>query len=272
VDACAAAIASADAILNSGVYQLADTFQQNFRADNFSSPENIFAVKFVDQAGLGLNFVMRALHYSQFNPSPWNGFATLAEAYNTFDAADRRRSVILIGQQYNVLTGDSAFDRAGNPLVFTDTIHDITQATEGEGPRVYKWPASPAHVAQDNGNDFAWFRLGEIYLIKAEALNEQSAGSAAALVVLNTLRARDFNPPQPLAVVDRSVILNERLFELIGEGKRRQDLIRFGTYTTRADDPSMAGGKQPSADYYVLLPIPQTQLDANPQLVQNSGY
>ena len=272
VDACAAAIASADAILNSGVYQLADTFQQNFRADNYASPENIFAVKFVDQAGLGLNFVMRALHYSQFNPSPWNGFATLAEAYNTFDPADRRRQVILIGQQYNVLTGDSAFDRAGNPLVFTDTIHDITQATEGEGPRVYKWPASPAHVAQDNGNDFAWFRLGEIYLIKAEALNEQSAGSAAALVVLNTLRARDFNPPQPLAVIDRSVILNERLFELIGEGKRRQDLIRFGTYTTRADDPSMAGGKVPTADYYVLLPIPQTQLDANPQLVQNSGY
>lgn len=271
-DACAAAITAADRILNSGNYQLADSFPKPFRADNNTSTENIFTVKFMDQAGLGLNFVMRALHYSQFNPSPWNGFATLAETYNSFDAADQRRQVVLIGPQVNVLTGAPVNDRAGNPLVFTDTIHDITQATEGEGPRIYKWPADPAHVAQDNGNDFAWFRLGEIYLVKAEALNEQSPGSGAALTLLNTLRARAFNPAQPLGAVDRSVILNERLFELLGEGKRRQDLVRFGNYTGRADASGMAGGKVASADYFVLMPIPQTQLDANPNLTQNSGY
>ena len=68
------------------------------------------------------------------------------------------------------------------------------------------------------------------------------------------------------------MILKERLFELLGESKRRQDLIRFGGYTNRADDPSLVGGKQPRADYYVLMPVPQSQIDANPLLTQNPGY
>lgn len=270
-DACAQAIAAADRVINSGVYQLAANFSDNFTASNYASPENIFVVKFMAKQDLGLNFVMRALHYSQFNPSPWNGFATLAETYNKFDAADARRNVFLVGPQVNVLTGAPVNDRAGNPLIFTTTINDATQATEGEGARIYKYPADPNHVAQDNGNDYAWFRLAEMYLIKAEALNEQSPGSAAALALLNTLRARDFNPAQPLGAVDRNVILNERLFELVGEGKRRQDLIRFGGYTGRADS-GILNGKVASDAHYILMPIPQTQLDANPLLTQNPGY
>jgi len=72
--------------------------------------------------------------------------------------------------------------------------------------------------------------------------------------------------------VDRSVILKERLFELLGEGKRRQDLIRFGAYTNRTDDPSLVGGKQARPDHYVLMPVPQSQIDAKPLLTQNPGY
>jgi hypothetical protein len=268
-DACQAAIDASNRILNSGYYQLADSFKQAFRYDNGNSPENIFVVKEIAQDGLGLDYVMAALHYNQYSPSPWNGFATLAATYNAFDPADPRRGVILIGPQSNVLTGVPVNDRAGNPLVFTDTIKDITSATEGEGPRIYKWPADPSHIAQNNGNDYAWFRLGEIYLIKAEAENE--LGTGTPLADLNALRTRAGAPQ--LTAVDRATILNERLFELLGEGKRRQDLIRFGQYTSRTDAASgLAGGKVAAADYYVLMPIPQTQLDANPMLVQNPGY
>jgi len=270
-DACDAAVAAVDRILNSGVYQLADSFQQNFNAGNANSPENIFAIKFIDANDLGNVFVMAVLHYNQFNPTPWNGFSTLAETYNAFDPADKRRQVILQGPQTNVLTGVPVTDRAGNPLVFTDTIQDIRSATEGEGARIYKWSADPAHVAQNNGNDFAWFRLAEMYLIKAEVQNEQGS-TGPALQLLNDLRGRRDTVAAPLAAVDRSVILNERLFELLGEGKRRQDLIRFGNYTGRVDGPSMAGGKQAADGHYVLMPIPQTQLDANPNLTQNPGY
>jgi len=282
-DACQAAIDAADRILNSGNYQLADSFPQNFRADNYKSPENIFVVKFIPADGLGMGITMAALHYCQYAPlTPWNGFATLAQTYNSFDAADKRRNTILIGPQVDVLTGAPATVRVsgacptsgGTPLVFTDSIGDIRAASEAEGPRIYKWPADPAHVQQNSGNDYAWFRLGEILLIKAEALNEQSAGSGAALALLNTLRNR--TDPVNVALggpITRDMILSERLFELFGESKRRQDLIRFGQYTGRTDAPSgLAGGKAASADYYVLMPIPQTQMNANPLLTQNPGY
>jgi hypothetical protein len=266
-DACAQAIAAADAIINSGVYQLADTFVKNFRSDNATSPENIFVIKFADADNLGLNFVMRALHYNQFTPTPWNGFSALATVYNAFDAGDARRNIFLIGPQVNLETGAPAKDRAGNPLIFTDTIKDITQATEAEGPRIYKWPIDPGHVAQNNGNDYAWFRLAEIMLIKAEALNEQNPGDAGALALLNAVRARDFNPANPVATINHATILQERQFELTGEGKRRTDLIRFGLYTA----PNMYKAATTDA-HFILMPIPQSQIDANPLLVQNPGY
>jgi hypothetical protein len=284
-DACQAAIDASDRILNSGNYQLADSFPKAFRHDNGTSKENIFVVKFIPADGVGIGVTMAALHYCQYAPlTPWNGFSTLAATYGAFDATDKRRNAILMGPQKDVLSGALVTVRVSgacpaytpaNALVFTDTIHNITSASESEGGRIYKWPADPGHVAQNSGNDFAWFRLGEIYLIKAEALNEQTPGSGAALTLLNTLRARTGEAVNtPLAgTIDRAMILRERLFELFGEGKRRQDLIRFGAYTTRTDAASgLVGGKTARADYYVLMPIPQTQINSNPLLVQNPGY
>src|SRR6266516_2462964 len=79
-NACQAAITAANNILNSSAgYQLADSFAQSFRADNATSKENILVIKFAPVGDIGLNFVMRSLHYNQYTPTPWNGFAILAE-------------------------------------------------------------------------------------------------------------------------------------------------------------------------------------------------
>ncbi len=188
----------------------------------------------------------------------------MAETYNAFDADDERREIFLQGPQVHLDTGVPVFDRQGNPLVFSVGIVDPTQATEGEGTRIAKWPPDPARVAHHSGNDFAYFRLGGIYLIKAEAQFELGTGDP--LGILNTLRARVFDPDEPLAAVDRDVILQERLFELTNESKRRTDLIRHGKFT-------MAWSfKAAGAPHLVLMSIPQTQLDANPNLKQNPGY
>ena len=263
------AVTASDRILNSGVYSLASNWRSNFTADNHTSPEIIMAVKFIPQDGLGLNFLMRALHYTQFTPSPWNGFATIAETYNAFDPDDRRRQIFLEGRQFNLETGAPVNDRAGNPLVFDPAIPDPTQASEGAGVRIVKWPVDPNHVAQNNGNDYAHFRLAEIMLIKAEALNELG-NTAAALALLNTVRARNFATPEPITVATqagvRAAILNERLFELTAESKRRTDLIRHGRWT------STWFNKTATEPYKVLMPIPQTQLGTNPELTQNPGY
>ncbi|MGQ0815077.1 MAG: RagB/SusD family nutrient uptake outer membrane protein [Gemmatimonadota bacterium] len=265
------AINVADRILNSGVYSLAADWRSNFRADNGSSPENILVAKNLNQDGLGLNFIMRALHYNQFNPSPWNGFSTIAETYNAFDAVDGRRQIFLAGCQVNVETGQPINDRSGRPLCYTPEIRDPTQATEAEGVRIYKWPADPNHVAQENGNDYAYFRLGEIYLIKAEALNELGR-TPEAVALVNTLRERVFDPDKPLSVASftqasfRAHMLKERLFELTAEAKRRQDMIRHGTFTAAR---AFKDAREP---YRILMPIPQSQLDTNPMLEQNPGY
>jgi len=268
IDACLAAVNRVDSILNSGVYALADTFTKIFRADNNLSTENIFVVKFAAADNLGFNMLQRTLHYNQFNPSPWNGFSILAQSYNAFDSLDRRRQVFLVGPQKNVITGQPVNDRAGNPLVFTTTIANVNAATEGEGVRIYKWPADPNHVAQNNGNDYAWFRLSEMYLIKAEAKLNGAAGSSTPLALLRAVRARAF-ATDTLSAVTLPVILRERLFEFASEGKRRQDLIRFGVYTQPWEFKTGPEGQEPKR---VLMPIPQGQIDANPLLNQNTGY
>jgi hypothetical protein len=265
------AIDAADRILNSGVYALAGDWRSNFAPDNHLSPENILVVKNVNADGLGLDFLMRALHYNQITPAPWNGFSTLAETYHAFDADDQRRDIFLVGCQFHLETGEPINDRAGQPLCYTPEIGDATQAGEHEGARIAKWLPDPNHVAQNHANDVAYFRLAELYLIKAEALNELSR-TAEAVALVNTLRARVFDPPKPLDAASfdqqtfREQILKERLFELTAEAKRRQDLIRHDRFTTPW------AFKPAGQPHLILLPIPQSQLDTNPLLEQNPGY
>ncbi len=274
------AITAADRILNSPAgYQLESNWRLNFTAANNTSREIIMAVKFLNQSGLGLNFLQRALHYTQFTPSPWNGYATLAETYNAFDANDIRRQIFLAGLQYNVETGVPVKDRQGNPLIFDPNIGNETAATEGAGVRITKWPYDPAHIQQDNGNDYANFRLAEIDLIKAEAMNELGQTVAAIALINTTTRARAFpTTPKPLSptlsqVQLRDSILAERLFELTAEGKRRMDLIRIGASQGGVNKFIVGRQYKPlSAPYKILFPIPQTQIDVNPLLVQNPGY
>ena len=276
------ALTQANLVINSGKYALATNttagctttgcgWRSNFTADNYKSPEIIFAVKYLNQSGLGLNFLMRALHYNQYDsPAPWNGFSTLADTYAAFDPNDQRKQIFLAGPQVNLVTGQPAKDRQGNPLVFDPNIPDVTAATEGQGVRIDKWPVDPNHVQQDNGNDYAFFRLAEMYLIRAEANNELG-NTAAAIADLNLVRARVFSPPQPTTAVTqaqvRAAILNERLFEFTWEGKRRQDLVRANKFTS-----GTWYAKTSSDAWKVLFPIPQTQIETNPQLKQNPGY
>ncbi len=278
------AVNSANAVINSGNYSLATDANQNctpagcgwrknFTADNNLSPEIIFAVKYLNLTDIGLNFLMRALHYNQYSgaEAPWNGFSTLADTYNAFDPADRRTQIFLAGPQVNLVTGQPAFDRQGNPLYFDPNIPDVTAATEGQGVRIDKWPVDPNHVTRNNGNDYAWFRLGEMYLIRAEAENELG-NQAAATADLNLLRARVFSPAKPLAAgltqqQVRDAVLKERLFEMTAEGKRRTDLVRFGQFTS-----GTWYAKTTNTPYRILFPIPQTQIETNPLLKQNPGY
>jgi hypothetical protein len=220
---------------------------------------------------------MRTLHYNQLNTgdgAPWNGFATTAETYNTFaNANDDRIIMWLQGPQKSFESGQFVNDRTGNPLNFSITIPDADAATEGHGVRFNKYPpqSSPPHGSAQP-NDFTFFRLSEMYLIKAEAENE--LGLPGALTDLNFIHTKHQATPVAAGSQQqiRDAILNERLLELSAEGKRRTDMIRHGKFLNWTE-ASAHGHVDKSADKFrVLFPISVNALGSNPQLVQNKGY
>jgi hypothetical protein len=97
-----------------------------------------------------------------------------------------------------------------------------------------------------------------------------------ALQYFNLLRQRAYgNTNGNVSSIALPDILNERGKELYWEGFRRTDLIRFGEFTQGnylwAWKGNVLGGTAVSSDFN-LFPIPQTELIANPKLVQNPGF
>ena len=263
-------LGASDAVINSGLYDLMTTFTEVFALENEGplNPENILVVVHSPNSDFGFLRHMATLHYNQLPENPWNGFSVLADFYNNFDPTDARRDQILVGQQYvlgGTNVGDLAFDRLGDSLIFT-VDSPLIGATEGNGPRILKWPVDPNRNEFNAGNDYAIFRYAHILLVKAEALF-MLGSTAEALALVNQVRERAFEPDQPLTSLTLDDILAERGYEFLWEGYRRQDLIRTGHFLEAWTLKNTSDGP-----HREVFPIPQIQLDANPNLVQNAGY
>lgn len=282
-----------------------DDYWENFYVNNTAeSSEMVFALaNEPDDAPAPVsNFHHMTLHYNQ-RPSSWNGFTTISEFYSNFDgeAYDsdvRKNSEIpevkattgldvgfLVGQQVGPddRDGDDELDldsngdiilyeltdRGGNDLEFTEEV-DLFYSNERMGIRVIKYPpeATPydENVGTVLGTDFIVFRYADARLMKAEALMRGGTDpqGETALGIVNDLRTQ--RGASTLSSIDEETMLAERGRELYWEGWRRQDQIRFGTFTDAWT------GKEQSQDFRVLFPIPQQAMDTNPNLIQNSGY
>ena len=269
----AEAIAAADAVINGGKYSLAGNYFDNFKTTNEGSPETILSAGFSSKNDLGfpnMNFYMRSLHYNQIPASPWNGFTTVAEIYDGFEAGDSRRVVMWEGQQFSDLgwpakatTGAAIKDRTGTPLIFTKAC-PITGANESNGVRVIKYQPDVAAPGGQGENDFVIFRLADIMLLKAEAL-VRSGRAADALPIVNTVRKRSSMPA--LTSIDIEGIYAERGKEMFWEGVRRQDQIRFGKFLDGYTNKTAKSNAK-----VLLFPIPTNQLASNSKLKQNVGY
>jgi hypothetical protein len=123
--------------------------------------------------------------------------------------------------------------------------------------------------------DFILMRLGETYLLLAEAQFKQGKTGAAA-ITLNTLRARSNATPISAADVTLDFILDERARELLAEENRRMTLMRTKTLVTRTTkyntqniNPVIGLNSK-----HMLLPVPQSEIDLNKdaKLEQNELY
>lgn len=283
-------ITLADQVM-AGPYAFAANYFDNFAPSNGTiGRENIFTqenIGGVSSGGIRSRWYM-TMHYNQ-QPSGWNGFTSLSDFYNKFEASDVRRGVaynygsypvngnvnpanavnvgFLVGQQFHMVTGAPLQDRTGAPLAFTPEVKIIEKGTNLEvtGIRCYKFPIDFQFTENGNvDNDNPIFRLGDVMLMKAEA-QLRSGNAAAGLAVVNTLRAN--RGATALGSLTEVNMLDERGREMYFETWRRQDLIRFGKFLEPVQERS-----ETSDPKYLLFPIPNGQLAANPNLTANPGY
>ncbi len=279
------AVAQADSVINSGFYSIEDDYFANFVSQNEGSRENIFVIPYDERFGPGFNLGQMTLHYQnqltfQSQESPWNGYASLQEFYDSYDDSDLRKGQngnatvpgnFIAGQQFTA-TGDTLSDPAaestdpdGARLVFTPELNQLAPgAFRQAGVRLGKF-RFPSGFTQNLSNDFPILRYSDILLTKAEGLYRlNGGGDGDAIALVNLVRERA--GIDGLDELDDENLLAERGREMFLEMTRRQDLIRFGKF----GEPWYE--KPASDETKELMPIPAAQIQANPNLVQNPGY
>ena len=269
-------------IINAG-YVLASQYRLNFLADNHTSPELIFSVTFdgIRTKSWGaMTYLVHAPVGGNMNPDlwgingGWGGLRTTKAIVNLFPSTTG--------------TPDSRgmFHTSGQNL----EIVDISQFTHGYPITKYKnLTSSGAKGSDPVGNfpdtDFPLFRLADVYLMYAECVLATNADKGTAVTYINALRQRAYgNTSGNITATDLTFdfLLKERARELNWEAHRRQDLIRFEKYPGFAGyytgstyvwpwKGGVAGGVGVGS-HRTLFPIPSTDIGANPNLVQNSGY
>jgi hypothetical protein len=202
----------------------------------------------------------------------WNG-----RYYNTLDQYLADGSINI---DYNKLEASS---RSGM---------NIKKWIEPNVPGIGSWPPN-------FGNNFMVIRLAEMYLTFAEAAVESGTNAALALEYINRIRTRAGQVPA--TSLTRELVRRERRVELAFEGLRYFDIMRWdlgsqvlngplygsrlGTMDANGNVTWKGNGKVVNAENYILLetrtfrpethylfPVPQAEMDANPNMVQNTGY
>jgi starch-binding outer membrane protein, SusD/RagB family len=267
----AAALNAASAVI-AGPYSLDPVYRHLFEADNNTSPEIIFPVtqdgKHTTSYG-GTTFLIHAscggaMNNADYGVSDcWWGLRLKPEAYARSSADPRGSFFFTTGQNVAIASLTNFNDGIASPK-FTNKKADGTTGSNTQFP----------------DTDFPMFRLADAYLIYAEAHLRGGGGTLQqATDYVNMIRRRaygdnsaDITPAQ----LTLPFILDERGRELLWEGQRRTDLIRFGLFTGGTYLWAWKGGHlqagEATPDYLNLYPLPANQLSANPNLHQNPGY
>jgi starch-binding outer membrane protein, SusD/RagB family len=255
-----------------GPFTLDPSFRHVFQADNNTSPEIIFPII---QDGLrtqtwgGSTFLIHASCGGSMVPADygvdgcWYGLRLKPEAYNRFPVGDPRGAFFYTTGQTVDVTSISNFNNG----VAAPKFENVTSTGAAGSNKTHP------------DTDFPMFRLGDAYLIYAEATLRGGGGDPVqALAYVNALRERAYgNTSADITAAELTLpfLLDERGRELLWEAHRRTDLIRYqqftgGTYVWQWKGGAPAGTA--TETFRDLYPLPASELTANPNLVQNPGY
>jgi hypothetical protein len=195
----------------------------------------------------------------------WFGLRLKREAYDRFlvPVADPRGSFFWTDGQTEDVISISNFNNGVAVQKFTNKTSTGANGSDLEFP----------------DTDFPMFRLGDAYLIYAEAHLRGGGGDRAqALAYVNALRQRAFGGASGNIAdgdFDLEFIIDERGRELLWEAHRRTDLVRYGLFTGGDYLWQWKGGVpdgRATETFRDLFPLPASELTTNPNLTQNPGY
>lgn len=249
----------------------------NFSTHNETSKENIFTIPMDKNIYTNqFHYLFRSYHYTHGGVLGWgseNGTcATIstmkANHYGEADEDVRCKMNFVAGVV--MVDGHELLMDNGKPLEYQpfEVAQNLTNSkfVKTAGARMAKYEVDRTSYMDGKlqSNDIVLFRYADALLMKAEAKVRNGENGDEEL---NRIRAR-VGMPYRKATLDN--ILEERLLELVWEGWRRQDLIRFGKFTGAYDLRTPLQGE--SSGYTTVFPIPQKCIDLNSELVQNKGY
>jgi len=260
--------AKARDVIDNGPFSLVrvtapDDFLQLYGPDVDNSSEEIFYLKFTRQSGFANALTLYEAH-------PNTPYANRAGFFSLYSRLSVNRVVRDwddddLRKQFNLYPW--AFG-SGDDTYLVRKFQDLN-ALGGRG-----------------GNDYPWYKFSDLLLIYAEAENGANGGpTAAAVEALNQIRRRAYGQPAttPWAGDYRltdytsatflDLVLKERGYETMFEGKRWRDLVRLG----KASEYIKASkGVNEIASLLYLWPIPTSEMNYNTELDpvkdQNPGY
>ena len=258
-------------------YVLEDDYSYNFAVHNENSNENIFTIP-LDKNLYAAQFwyLFRSRHYnhggalggSSENGTSANISTVLAYGYGT-DEEDARFTKNFYAGVVEV-DGKPVMMDNGEPLEYfpLELKLNLTGSpyvkTAGARMAKYEVDRTSHSDGRQPDNDIVLFRYADAMLMKAEAKVRNGEDGSAEL---NEVRNRVGMPYREATLEN---ILEERLLELVWEGWRRQDMVRFGLYHKSYDQRTQL--PEEKSGYTTVFPIPQKSIDLNPRLHQNRGY
>ena len=286
-----------DDIIGSHQYQLEADYKSPFVTNNEDSPEIVMGISnddIYDGEGTFLPHLWTQHWKYQYHAATvtgfWGGCCATPEFANSYHPDDKRfEKSWMIGQMYD---NTGQFGTPGAPmycdpwdprdagklLCYTKEVplfegDDIPTTGEQTGARLNKYEVKKGAL-NTLANDFVLFRYADVFFMKAEAMYRKAGKVATQDIVdlINDVRKRaftDFTGDKVLKVseLNDDRFLQEYAWEFCQEGHRRQQLIRFGQFTTKK------WFLHDSSDSYRnLFPIPREERLANPKLEQNPGY
>ena len=258
-------------------YSLDSDFSKPFIVNNENSLENIFTIP-MDKYLYTNQFIylFRSRHYNHaaaLGLNGENGSSATIEVLNTFGYGTSEEDPRFTMSYY----ADEVYDYNGNPVLLDDgtpLVYEpwkVALDVSGKpwektaGARMSKYEVDPTGTKDGNqsDNDIVLFRYADVLLMKAEALVRNGDNGD---MPFNMVRDR-VDASHRTATLDN--ILAERMLELAWEGWRRNDMIRFGTFTSsRTFRPQLPGE---ATGYTIVFPIPGKVLALTGDS-QNPGY